>query len=75
LKKRSKKLLQIARGTGPKGGNSVRPAPGKSFLVLFFKKERLSFFFFSMACNSLTPLSPLQNARRAVARCSLGLVT
>jgi hypothetical protein len=37
LKKRNKKLLNVARGCG------VWPATNKSFLVLFFKKELLPF--------------------------------
>jgi hypothetical protein len=44
LKKRTKKLLQIARCDGVKWGGSVPPETDKSFLVLFFKKELLSFF-------------------------------
>jgi hypothetical protein len=39
LKKRSKKLLVLGRA----GGNARGPV-SKSFLVLFFKKELLSFF-------------------------------
>jgi hypothetical protein len=41
LKKRSKKLLQMARCTGGKRVNLVPPETDKSFLVLFFKKEQL----------------------------------
>jgi hypothetical protein len=36
LKKRSKKLLNALRG-----GSLAREAPGKRFLLLFFKKEGL----------------------------------
>jgi hypothetical protein len=42
LKKRSKKLLQIAASRRSKGFNWVLPLTVKSFLVLFFKKELLS---------------------------------
>jgi hypothetical protein len=41
LKKRSKKLLQIARGTEPTQVRSVPHETDKSFLLLFFKKEDL----------------------------------
>jgi len=41
LKKRSKKLLLNAANVRLKRANSVPPAMSKSFLVLFFKKERL----------------------------------
>jgi hypothetical protein len=40
LKKRSKKLLPIARRTGRQRENSVPTETDKSFLVLFFKKEQ-----------------------------------
>src|SRR5271163_4136743 len=43
LKKRSKKLLSIARSFRSKWVNSVPHETDKSFLVLFFKKERLSY--------------------------------
>jgi len=43
LKKRSKKLSSIAAGTVFERVNSVPPETDKSFLVLFFKKELLSF--------------------------------
>jgi hypothetical protein len=44
LKKRSKKLLLLA-ASGRRGlANWVLPARGKSFLVLFFKKELLPSF-------------------------------
>jgi hypothetical protein len=43
LKKRTKKLLQIARATGPAQVHAVLPETGKSFLLLFFKKEVPSF--------------------------------
>jgi hypothetical protein len=39
LKKRSKKLLQIARSFGATRVDSVLPETDKSFLLLFFKKE------------------------------------
>jgi hypothetical protein len=42
LKKRSKKLLQIASGNWLDREARVRAAMDKSFLVLFFKKELLS---------------------------------
>jgi hypothetical protein len=42
LKKRSKKLLQIASSGRAKVADLVLSAMGKSFLVLFFKKELLS---------------------------------
>jgi hypothetical protein len=41
LKKRSKKLLLIARCIGPGRVNSLPPEADKSFLLLFFKKENL----------------------------------
>jgi hypothetical protein len=43
LKKRSKKLLLIARRARPKHVSSVLRATDKSFLLLFFKIEDLSF--------------------------------
>jgi hypothetical protein len=48
LKKRRKKLLSIAFGGGSTQGNPVPAETDKSFLVLFFKKELLSF---SLACT------------------------
>jgi hypothetical protein len=42
LKKRSKKLLSVSGGTESSRFDPVRRAFGKSFLVLFFKKEQLS---------------------------------
>jgi hypothetical protein len=45
LKKRSKKLLALASGVEDKRGASVLPETGKSFLVLFFKKELLRWSF------------------------------
>jgi hypothetical protein len=44
LKKRSKKLLLMAASIVFKVATWVMPAKGKSFLVLFFKKELLSYF-------------------------------
>jgi hypothetical protein len=44
LKKRSKKLSFIAGGMAFELENSERSVTDKSFLVLFFKKELLSFF-------------------------------
>jgi hypothetical protein len=41
LKKRTKKLLSIAGGTGASLLDSCDRAMSKSFLVLFFKKEQL----------------------------------
>jgi hypothetical protein len=41
LKKRNKKLLLFAAGRRFKWANRVLPFIGKSFLVLFFKKELL----------------------------------
>jgi hypothetical protein len=41
LKKRSKKLLSVSRAAGGSPGAPGLPAIGKSFLVLFFKKEHL----------------------------------
>jgi hypothetical protein len=43
LKKRSKKLLSIARSRTSTPAAPVLPETDKSFLVLFFKKEH-SFF-------------------------------
>jgi hypothetical protein len=43
LKKRSKKLLQVSRSRRCNQVDSVPPEAGKSFLLLFFKKEQLSF--------------------------------
>ena len=51
LKKRSKKLLTV----GAHLAGNVRPK-SKSFLLLFFKKEVLSFFCFF--CVAAAPLSP-----------------
>jgi hypothetical protein len=42
LKKRNKKLLLFAPSRRFKWANPVLPLRGKSFLVLFFKKELLS---------------------------------
>ncbi|HTZ71796.1 MAG TPA: hypothetical protein VMB71_14160 [Acetobacteraceae bacterium] len=42
LKKRNKKLLTLAPGSGAKWVASALAATDKSFLVLFFKKELLS---------------------------------
>jgi hypothetical protein len=42
LKKRSKKLLQMASGIGHNAETRMLPDRGKSFLVLFFKKEHPS---------------------------------
>jgi hypothetical protein len=42
LKKRSKKLLHFASGNEFNQAARMLPATDKSFLVLFFKKERLS---------------------------------
>jgi hypothetical protein len=42
LKKRSKRLLQIASGDQFDMESRMLPATDKSFLVLFFKKELLS---------------------------------
>ncbi len=39
--KEAKRLLQIARRTGPKWENSLLPETDRSFLLLFFKKEDL----------------------------------
>jgi hypothetical protein len=44
LKKRSKKLLQMASGVAPNAESRMLPVISKSFLVLFFKKELLSSF-------------------------------
>jgi hypothetical protein len=44
LKKRSKKLLLMARRRVALARNPVRPPADKSFLVLFFKKEHLPSF-------------------------------
>jgi hypothetical protein len=44
LKKRTKKLLLIAASVRSQLAASVLPAIDKSFLVLFFKKELLSYF-------------------------------
>jgi hypothetical protein len=41
VKKRSKKLLSIARGSGANTGTPARHETDKSFLLLFFKKEVL----------------------------------
>jgi hypothetical protein len=46
LKKRSKKLSSIAIGTEFILANSVLIKTEKSFLVLFCKKEHLTFFLF-----------------------------
>jgi hypothetical protein len=46
LKKRSKKLLQFAVGGSFNSRPQTLPLMNKSFLVLFFKKERLSFLCF-----------------------------
>jgi len=43
LKKRSKKLF-VPFGRGGAVAVTRRPKGSKSFLVLFFKKERLAFF-------------------------------
>jgi hypothetical protein len=43
LKKRSKKLLLMARSRRAAWVGSVAPETDKSFLVLFFKKEQSSF--------------------------------
>jgi hypothetical protein len=43
LKKRTKKLLQIAAGLRATWLNSSPAAMSKSFLLLFFKKEESSF--------------------------------
>jgi hypothetical protein len=43
INKRSKKLLLIASGVQFKWANLVQRVTDKSFLVLFFKKELLSF--------------------------------
>jgi hypothetical protein len=43
LKKRSKKLLLIASSRRFKSANWMQLVTDKSFLVLFFKKELLSF--------------------------------
>jgi flagellar L-ring protein precursor FlgH len=65
LKKRSKKLLSIARCCGGKKESPVPHETGKSFLVLFFKKEHSSFCLpFLMAtslagCGSLQQLSEI----------------
>jgi len=45
LKKGSKKLLLVASGDDFIQGSRMLPVTGKSFLVLFFKKEH-SFFLF-----------------------------
>jgi hypothetical protein len=42
LKKRNKKLLNVACSIGARYVASVLPVTDKSFLVLFFKKELLS---------------------------------
>jgi hypothetical protein len=44
LKKRSKKLFFFAPSRRFKWANQVLPLIGKSFLVLFFKKELLPFY-------------------------------
>jgi hypothetical protein len=46
LKKRSKKLLLNATSERYSRANLAPPAIGKSFLVLFFKKELLPYFPF-----------------------------
>jgi hypothetical protein len=46
LKKRSKKLLLMARGFRSASANTRLPMTDKSFLVLFFKKELLAFGLF-----------------------------
>jgi hypothetical protein len=46
LKKRSKKLLLMARGIRSVTANTILPITDKSFLVLFFKKELLAFGLF-----------------------------
>jgi len=43
LKKRTKKLLSVSDASEVDGLNSVSSAMDKSFLLLFFKKEALSF--------------------------------
>jgi len=57
LKKRNKKLSSIATGTESKPENAVLSQTNKSFLVLFFKKERLAFFFLRklLFCNIRRP--------------------
>jgi hypothetical protein len=54
LKKRSKKLLFTA-GSGPAAANARR---SKSFLLLFFKKEALSFY-----ASAVCLLEPFQPAK------------
>jgi hypothetical protein len=44
LKKRSKKLLLIAASMHLKRADWMAPRTGKSFLLLFFKKEDFLFF-------------------------------
>jgi hypothetical protein len=49
LKKRTKKLLSIAGSTRAARVNHLPDAMGKSFLLLFFKKEGLPFLPYSAA--------------------------
>jgi hypothetical protein len=49
LKKRTKKLLSVKGGTGLAHLNRLLAAISKSFLLLFFKKEGLSYLRSSAA--------------------------
>jgi hypothetical protein len=51
LKKRSKKLLSVARSLRVKWEISMLPETDRSFLVLFFKKELLSYLPAAKASN------------------------